>query len=127
MSLVDADNEEEQPAIDNEHVYLDAFEVDIDQPTNRSEETSEAQKKKKKISKDDDSDYLMELLKPREEHVTQSRKRIHDPLSQNDDEIDLFFKAMAATVKKFTFEEQVETKSQVFNIINKIEGRSLKQ
>ncbi|KAG8251666.1 hypothetical protein J6590_074927 [Homalodisca vitripennis] len=42
-----------------------------------------------------------------------------------EDEVDLFFKSMVGTVKKFTPQQIAQVKAQVFNIVNKIELSNL--
>lgn len=131
FSNVDPDETELQ--VVNENFDLDSTLNEVDdpiQPTvtpiyksslHEKTNTEVNQPKKKKVRKDKD---LMEMLKMRDEQRAENRKLIDKVLLKDeDDEIDLFFKAMAATVKKFSDQNKVETKMQVFNIISQMELR----
>ena len=46
---------------------------------------------------------------------------------ETEDEIDLFFKTIAATVKKFDLEMKAEVKSQIFSIVTKYELQHIRR
>lgn len=78
------------------------------------------------------SDKLDCRLKERFKHEKE-RRIVQDPEVKSiaseqdgvDDEIDLFFKAMAATVKKFPPKLRIESKAKIFTVVNELETRHL--
>lgn len=63
------------------------------------------------------------------EEELQVRKHVDPTLGEpsGENEIDLFFKAMAATVKKFCPADRTEAKMKIFSIVNEIETRKQRQ
>lgn len=69
----------------------------------------------------------MELLKNKKEERLKFRKHSDKILEPEEvDDIDLFFKTMAATVKKFEPEDRTEVKMKIFSIVTEMEIHSQK-
>lgn len=68
---------------------------------------------------------VVELLKQRQDeraHYIKCIEKIIEP--DTEDEIDLFFKTMVATVKKFDQEIKTEAKVKIFNLVTEMEIRN---
>lgn len=85
----------------------------------RHAEPSTSTKQDKRVRKDKD---IVRLLKARSEERNETMKRLDLLMTpESADEIDLFFTAMAATVKKFNPRLKTEAKMKVFNLITRME------
>lgn len=83
------------------------------------------QSKSDKSKKNKSNDVIIAMLKKRGEERVDFAKCMEKILQpeEKEDEIDLFFKTMAATVKKFTPMEKTEAKMNIFKIVSDIEIR----
>lgn len=89
----------------------------------RKQDASQSEVKNKRHRQDKE---LASFLKKREEERTKYTEYL-DKLTQpeEDDEIDLFFKSMAATVKKFSPGLKTQTKLEVMQTVCKYERQNM--
>lgn len=71
------------------------------------------------------NDTLLQLLKNKEQERQHLGKYVDQLMgSSEESEIDLLFKSLAATVKKFQPEDVIEAKMKIFNVVTEIELRN---
>lgn len=71
------------------------------------------------------NDTLLQLLRTKEQERQQLGQYVDQIMgSSEENEIDLFFKSLAATVKKFQPEDIIEAKMKIFNVVTEIEIRN---
>lgn len=77
------------------------------------------------IKKNKANDTLVQLLKNKEQDRQQLGKYVTEIMETSEEnEVDLFFRSLAATVKKFEPEDVIEAKMKIFNVVTEIEIRN---
>ncbi|XP_054263972.1 uncharacterized protein LOC128987244 [Macrosteles quadrilineatus] len=114
-------NEEDHTSVDEQELRTDLA---------RSIGKNEFLKKSEEIGNKSGTleSQLKEALQEMKERLTDQEPEVKSIVSEQDgpdDEIELFFKAMAATVKKFSPKLKVETKSKIFTVVTELELKHL--
>jgi hypothetical protein len=127
---VDVDADDITEIVFHSDIYQDPIEEDEFQSTSTSvgqtdiirQQETPAKKKNKKST----SDAILQALKEKKEDRERLMKTLESAFEEKDeDEIDLFFKSVALTVKNFSPAEKAETKLKVMELVTGIEMRRL--